>query len=50
MEEFADCTREQLIRHALRALRDTLVSDVELTVKVRALVSDLFHSLVIALE
>lgn len=33
LEEFADCTREQLIRHALRALRDTLVSDVELTVK-----------------
>jgi len=33
LEEFRDCSRDQLIRHALRALRDTLVSDAELTTK-----------------
>ncbi|KAA0203203.1 hypothetical protein HAZT_HAZT000755 [Hyalella azteca] len=33
LDELEDCTREQLVRHALRALRDTLPNDVELTSK-----------------
>jgi len=33
IEEFKESTREQLIRHALRALRDTLPNDVELNSK-----------------
>merc|ERR1712180_67873 len=33
LDELADVTREELIRHALRALRDTLPNDVELTNK-----------------
>ncbi|KAK4319837.1 hypothetical protein Pmani_009255 [Petrolisthes manimaculis] len=33
LEEFSSSTREELIRHALRALRDTLPNDVELTNK-----------------
>lgn len=34
LEEFLSVTRDELIRHALRALRDTLPNDVELTNKV----------------
>lgn len=34
LEELEECTRGQLVRHALRALRDTLPNDVELTSKV----------------
>lgn len=33
LEEFLSVTRDELIRHALRALRDTLPNDVELTNK-----------------
>merc|ERR1719312_1610030 len=33
LDELADVTRDELIRHALRALRDTLPNDVELTNK-----------------
>ncbi|XP_045604111.1 proteasome subunit alpha type-1 isoform X1 [Procambarus clarkii] len=33
LEEFRNSAREELIRHALRALRDTLPNDVELTNK-----------------
>ncbi|XP_053638668.2 proteasome subunit alpha type-1 isoform X1 [Cherax quadricarinatus] len=33
LDEFRSSTREELIRHALRALRDTLPNDVELTNK-----------------
>merc|ERR1711909_173440 len=33
LDEFANVTRDELIRHALRALRDTLPNDVELTNK-----------------
>ncbi|XP_076045220.1 proteasome subunit alpha type-1-like [Oratosquilla oratoria] len=33
LEEFSAASREELIRHALRALRDTLPNDVELTNK-----------------
>ena len=35
LDDFSDATREELIRHALRALRDTLPNDIELTNKVR---------------
>lgn len=31
--DFADCDREQLIRHGLRALKESLVQDRELTVE-----------------
>ena len=34
MDAFIDCNKEELIRHCLRALRDTLPNDVELTDKV----------------
>ena len=34
LEDFSNATREELIRHALRALRDTLPNDMELTNKV----------------
>lgn len=33
LEDFPNATREELIRHALRALRDTLPNDMELTNK-----------------
>ena len=32
LEEFADCSREELIRHGLRALKESLSQDKELTV------------------
>lgn len=32
LDKFADCGREELIRHGLRALKETLVQDRELTV------------------
>ena len=35
LDDFIESNREELIRHALRALRDTLPNDVELTNKVR---------------
>jgi 20S proteasome subunit alpha 6 len=31
---FPDCTLDELIKHALRALRDTLPNEVELSTKV----------------
>lgn len=34
LEEFADCETDELIKHGLRALRDTLPNEVELTTKV----------------
>lgn len=33
LEEFADCETDELIKHGLRALRDTLPNEVELTTK-----------------
>lgn len=33
MEEFIDCTTEELVKHGLRALRDTLTSEVDLNTK-----------------
>ena len=36
LDEFLDCGVEDLVRHALRALRDTLPNEVELTTKVCA--------------
>ena len=32
LEEFEGCTREELIKHALRALKDSLSQDKELTI------------------
>ena len=34
LNEFPDCSVEDLVRHGLRALRDTLPNEVELTSKV----------------
>ncbi|XP_060079668.1 proteasome subunit alpha type-1-like [Ylistrum balloti] len=33
MDKFGECTLEELVKHGLRALRDTLPSEVELTTK-----------------
>lgn len=33
LTEFLDCSVEDLVRHGLRALRDTLPNEVELTSK-----------------
>jgi 20S proteasome subunit alpha 6 len=33
LDKFADCNREELIQHGLRALKETLVQDRELTVE-----------------
>jgi 20S proteasome subunit alpha 6 len=33
LDEFPNCTLEELVKHGLRALRDTLPNDVELTTK-----------------
>ena len=33
VESFADCSRDELIRHGLKALRESLVQDRELTVE-----------------
>jgi 20S proteasome subunit alpha 6 len=33
VEKFADCEREELVRHGLRALKESLVQDRELTVE-----------------
>ena len=35
LNEFVDCSVEDLVRHGLRALRDTLPNEVELTSKVK---------------
>lgn len=34
LNEFPECSNEDLVRHGLRALRDTLPNEVELTSKV----------------
>lgn len=36
LTEFSECDKDELIRHGLRALSDTLPNEVELTVKVRS--------------
>lgn len=36
LNEFLDCSVEDLVRHGLRALRDTLPNEVDLTSKVIA--------------
>merc|ERR1719427_605798 len=33
MNEFADCTQEELVKHGLRALRDTLPNETKLSTK-----------------
>lgn len=35
LDIFPNCATEELVAHGLRALRDTLPNEVELTVKVR---------------
>ena len=37
IDEFGDCDLESLVAHGLRALRDTLPNEVDLTNKVRVL-------------
>ena len=37
LDEFSDSSKDKLIRHCLKALRDTLPNDVELTNKVSSL-------------
>jgi len=34
LDTFPDCNQDELIKHCMRALRDTLPNEVELTVKV----------------
>jgi 20S proteasome subunit alpha 6 len=34
LDKFADCTKDDLIRHGIQALQDTLPNEVELTNKV----------------
>ena len=38
LDTFLDCTLEELIKHGLRALRDTLPNEVDLNTKVSLLV------------
>lgn len=35
LDRFADSNEDELIKHCMRALRDTLPNEVELTVKVK---------------
>jgi 20S proteasome subunit alpha 6 len=37
LDVFINCTTDELIAHGLRALRDTLPNEIELTVKVSIL-------------
>jgi 20S proteasome alpha/beta subunit len=37
LDKFVDCNQDELIKHCMRALRDTLPNEVELTVKVKKL-------------
>lgn len=34
LDKFADCDLEELVKHGLRALRDTLPNEVDLSTKV----------------
>ena len=42
LDTFGDCELEPLVAHGLRALRDTLPNEVDLTNKVRCLENDKF--------
>ena len=35
LNEFPTCNLDELIKHALRALRDTLPNEIELSIKVK---------------
>ena len=50
LEEFADCDTDELIKHGLRALRDTLPNEVELTTKVTPCSILYFHSYKVILQ
>ncbi len=42
LDKFPDCNQDELIKHCMRALRDTLPNEVELTVKVNQILFDIF--------
>ena len=44
LDQFADSNQDELIKHCMRALRDTLPNEVELTIKVRDHISSNFFS------
>ena len=46
LDKFADCNQDELIKHCMRALRDTLPNEVELTVKVNDFIYFPFHSFI----
>ena len=37
LDKFVDCNQDELVKHCMRALRDTLPNEIELTVKVSAI-------------
>lgn len=48
LTEFPECDKDELIRHGLRALSDTLPNEVELTVKVIAQTRCFYHKKVLS--
>lgn len=42
LDKFADSNQHELIKHCMRALRDTLPNEVELTIKVKSLLDTWF--------
>ena len=46
LDTFPDASQDELVKHCMRALRDTLPNEVELTVKVRDPARKAFDSLV----
>ena len=45
LDKFVDCNQDELIKHCMRALRDTLPNEVELTVKVGFSIRFAFRSI-----
>lgn len=43
LNEFLSCDLDELVKHGLRALRDTLPNEVDLSIKVNKLTSLTFH-------
>lgn len=50
LDKFPDSNQDELIKHCMRALRDTLPNEVELTVKVNFLYINYFVSTFAILE
>ena len=44
LDKFVDCNQDELVKHCMRALRDTLPNEIELTVKVSAIHRSVEHS------